>query len=134
MGMKRSLGVTVALACAVFLAVYMFALPVEAAQIESRFVGNYNGFFNGDADYGRFVVTIETSGNIYGTGWSSKTSTDMSFSGSCQPGGAFQFQTTDGSMIFTGTLDWMNRMDGRWSKADGSGQGSFGAVPGSWAK
>ena len=131
MVMKRRVGITVAFACAVLMAVYMFALPVEAAQIDSRFVGMYKGFFNGEADYGTFEMAIEPGGNITGTGKSAKSGDHLVYSGTCQPGGTFQFKATDGSIVFNGAIDWMNRLEGKWNKGDNSAQGSFGGVPSS---
>jgi hypothetical protein len=31
-------------------------------------------------------------------------------------------------MVFTGTIDWMNRMGGKWIRTDTEERGSFGGV------
>jgi len=131
---KNKLEFTVIFVCVALLAVGIFSMPVQAAQIDSRFVGSYTGTFLGGEDYGKFALTIQPDGNITGYGQSTKHSVGLTYSGFCQPDGTFQFRSNDGYLSFEGHIDWMNRMFGRWSSSDNSAKGSLTAVSDTWAK
>lgn len=108
--------------------VVILGLPVLAATIEERFVGTYRGQFLGELDYGTFVLAVDAEGVILGDGMSTKREVPLAYSGSCNPDGTLTFSTVDGSMIFTGSIDWMNRISGKWARGDNSARGSFGGV------
>mgnify|MGYP001184966805 CR=1 FL=1 len=103
-------------------------LAALAAAIDARFVGTYRGQFLGELDYGTFVLAVDAEGVILGDGMSTKREVPLAYSGSCNPDGTLTFSTVDGLMIFTGSIDWMNRISGKWTRADESARGSFGGV------
>lgn len=113
---------------AVLAAVTFLDLPAHSAAIDARFVGTYRGQFLGELDYGTFFLAVDAEGVILGDGISTKREISLAYSGICNPDGTLMFSTVDGSMIFTGSIDWMNRISGRWARADESARGSFGGV------
>ncbi len=113
---------------AVLAAVTFLGLTALAAAIDARFVGTYRGQFIGEQDYGTFVLAINAEGVILGDGMSTKREVPLSYSGICNPDGTLAFATVDGLMNFTGSIDWMNRISGKWARADESARGSFGGV------
>jgi hypothetical protein len=124
---KRERRASVA-ALALLAAVMFLGLPAFAASIDARFVGTYRGQFLGELDYGTFVLAVDAEGVILGDGMSTKREVPLAYSGSCNPDGTLTFSTVDGSMIFTGSIDWMNRISGKWARADNSARGSFGGI------
>jgi hypothetical protein len=112
---------------AVLAAVVPPAQPARAAAIEERLVGTYKGQFIGE-DYGTFLLALDAEGLITGNGMSTKNEVPLTFSGSCNPDGTLVFSTVDGSMVFTGSIDWMNRMGGKWARTGSGERGSFGGV------
>lgn len=127
---KRS-GIKIALTCVVLLAVCMFS---AVAQAETKFAGDYNGTFLGEYDNGWFALNIQPDGIIIGNGRSTERDVHLEYRGTCQPDGTLQFTTTDGSLRFSGHIDWMSRIFGRWEKLDLSQNGSFTAVSARWAQ
>lgn len=121
---KKSV-IRIAVFCVALMAVCMFSV---AAQANSKNAGIYNGTFLGSDDNGWFTINIQSDGNITGNGGSAERKVDLAYTGTCHSSGALQFSTTDGSLMFTGHLDWMKRIFGRWEKSDQSSQGSFSAV------
>lgn len=113
---------------AVLAAVTFLGLPAFAAAIDARFVGTYRGQFLGELDYGTFVLALDAEGVMRGEGMSTKREVPLAYSGSCNPDGTFTFSTVDGTMIFAGSIDWMNRISGKWARADNSARGSFGGI------
>ena len=113
---------------AVLAAVTFLGLTALAAAFDARFVGTSRGQFIGELDYGTFVLAVDAEGVILGDGMSTKREVPLAYSGSCNPDGTLTFSTVDGSMIFTGSIDWMNRISGKWARADNSARGSFGGV------
>lgn len=101
--------------------------PTAASAIEERLVGTYRGQFIGE-DYGTFLLALDEAGGITGNGMSTKNEVELTFSGTCNPDGTLTFSTIDRSMVFTGTIDWMNRMGGKWIRTDTEERGSFGGV------
>lgn len=99
---------------------------VVSQLVGANFQGQYVGQFIGE-DYGLISLGIDERGSILGTGKSTKYEVTMDFSGSVQPGGAMEFVTADGGMVFSGAIDWMNRVGGKWTKKDGSA-GSFNCI------
>ena len=92
----------------------------------ANFQGQYVGQFIGE-DYGLISLKIDEKGLILGTGKSTKYEVALEFSGSVQPDGAMEFFTADGGMAFSGVIDWMNRVGGKWTKKDGT-SGSFNCI------
>ena len=127
---KRS-GIKIVLTCVVLLAVCMFS---AVAQAETKYSGDYNGTFLGESDYGWFALNIQPDGIISGTGRSTARDIYLEYRGTCQPDGTLQFTSTDGSLRFTGHIDWMSRIFGRWERSDISAGGSFTAVSARWAQ
>ncbi len=115
------------LAFALVAVMTVLVLPALAAEIDSKFVGTYKGQFIGE-DYGTFLLEVGTNGVISGSGMSTKREAPLVYSGVCGPDGTFQFTTGDKSIIFAGTIDWMNRMSGKWANADNTARGSFGGI------
>jgi len=99
---------------------------VVPQPVGANFQGQYVGQFIGE-DYGLISLKIDERGSIAGTGKSTKYELALEFSGSVQPGGAMEFFTADGGMAFSGSIDWMNRIGGRWTKKDGTA-GSFNCI------
>ncbi len=112
---------------AILTVVVLAALPALAVTIDERLVGTYRGQFIGE-DYGTFMLALDAEGVITGNGMSTKNEVPLTFSGTCNPDGTLTFVTVDGSMNFTGSIDWMNRMGGKWSRSGDGGRGSFGGV------
>lgn len=108
-------------------AVVLAVLPALAVTIDERFVGTYKGQFIGE-DYGTFLLALDAEGVITGNGMSTKNEVPLTFSGTCNPDGTLTFATFDGSMNFTGSIDWMNRMGGKWTRSGDGARGSFGGV------
>lgn len=108
-------------------AVVLAVLPALAVTIDERFVGTYKGQFIGE-DYGTFLLALDAEGVITGNGMSTKNEVPLTFSGTCNPDGTLTFSTVDGSMNFTGSIDWMNRMGGKWTRSGDGARGSFGGV------
>jgi hypothetical protein len=112
---------------AILAAVVLAALPALAVTIEERLVGTYRGQFIGE-DYGTFMLALDAEGVITGNGMSTKNEVPLTFSGTCNPDGTVVFSTVDASMNFTGSIDWMNRMGGKWTRSGDGARGSFGGV------
>lgn len=131
MVINKKSGIKIVVACFVLLAVCMFS---GAAQADTKYSGDYNGTFLGEFDYGWFALNIQPDGYISGTGRSTARDIYLEYRGTCQPDGTLQFTSTDGSLRFTGHIDWMSRIFGRWERFDISAGGSFTAVSARWAQ
>ena len=127
---KRS-EIMVAITCVVLLTVCMFS---AVAQADTKNAGDYNGTFLGESDHGWFALSIQPDGIITGSGRSTERDVYLEYRGTCQPDGTLQFTSTDGSLRFTGHIDWMSRIFGRWERLDVSAGGSFTAVSAKWAQ
>lgn len=131
MEINKKSGLKIAITCIVLVAVFMLT---SAAQANTKNVGDFNGTFLGEVDYGWFALNIQPDGIISGTGASTVRDINLDFKGTCQPDGKLQFTSTDGSLRFTGHIDWMSRIFGRWERLDIAADGSFTAVSASWAQ
>lgn len=125
MKISKASAIKIAVVCLALVAACIFS---AAAQANSKNVGVYNGTFLGSSDNGWFTINIESDGKITGNGGSAQRKVELEYTGNCHPSGALQFSTTDGSLLFTGHLDWMKRIFGRWEKTDQTAHGSFSAV------
>lgn len=116
----------------VLAAILVFGAPSFAA-IEQTLVGTYRGTFVGRDDYGAFTITIGSDGFVEGTGSSNVFMSRRTISGKVQADKSIEFHIIEGGkrpIIFTGTIDFMNRILGKWAYSDHSSQGSFYAMPG----
>lgn len=92
----------------------------------TNFQGQYVGQFIGE-DYGLISLNIDEKGAVAGSGKSTKFELVLDFFGAVKADGVLQFDSLDGQMTFTGSIDWMNRVGGKWTKKDGT-SGSFNCI------
>jgi hypothetical protein len=112
-------------------AILVFVAPSFAAMDETL-VGTYCGTFVGRDDYGAFTIIIDNEGFIEGSGSSNVFMSRRPISGEVQAGKSIEFHIIEGGkrpIIFSGTIDFMNRILGKWTYSDHSSQGSFYAMP-----
>ncbi|MFP4482776.1 MAG: hypothetical protein ACLFN0_08295 [Thermovirgaceae bacterium] len=112
-------------------AIMVFAATSFAATDEN-WVGTYRGTFVGRDDYGAFVISINQNGYIDGTGRSQVFMSQLDIEGEVRMDKSVEFYVVQGGerpIIFTGTIDFMNRIIGKWAYNDNSAQGSFYAMP-----
>lgn len=115
----------------VLAAILVFGAPSFAA-VDKTMVETYRGTFVGRDDYGAFTITINSDGFIDGTGSSNVFMSRRAISGKVQEDKSIEFHIIEGGkspIIFTGTIDFMNRILGKWTYSDHSSQGSFYAMP-----
>jgi len=113
-----------------FATILVFA-GASFAAVGSEIAGTYRGVFTGPEDYGVFLVTVDIDGSIYGTGRSQVNYSDLLFEGTAQPDGTTEFYTVSGSafpIVFSGKIDFMNRLLGKWTSQGNDAWGSFNGL------
>jgi hypothetical protein len=114
------------------LAAVMVFAATSFAAVDENPVGMYTGTFVGEEDYGSFVITINNNGYIEGTGRSQVYRSELAIRGEVHVDRSVEFYVVEGGeepIIFTGKIDFMNRIIGKWVYNDHSAQGSFYAMP-----
>lgn len=112
-----------------FLCVAMVLGILMAAAVGAWafYAGSYQGTFIGD-NYGAFEVTVGQNGEISGLAHSNKLQRDFPLAGQVGPEGIHQFSTPDGALVFSGSVDQVGRLMGRWGSSDGAARGNFTAL------
>lgn len=91
--------------------------------------GTYKGTISG-GDTGTFTMTVNTSGNISGSGFSNLDQASFSITGLAKNDGSFtsSFGSTSAGATFSGTADQNGNMSGTWSNTSaglsGTAQGT----------
>lgn len=114
------------------LAAVMLFAGASCAAAGDELAGTYRGIFVGRDDYGSFTITVDYDGLVEGIGRSNVYMIDLLISGEAQRDGSIEFYTVEGGetpIIFSGRIDFMKRILGKWAYQDLSTQGSFTAMP-----
>lgn len=104
---------------ATFLVALCVALAPGQATASPAFAGTYQGTYTGDMpgfDFGTFLVTVDSAGNLTGTGFSQRDSESFSVSGLVDISGSLTFSglvSTGGT--FTGTISSSGVISGTWA-------------------
>lgn len=114
------------------LAALIFLAGSSVAYVGDELVGTYRGAFVGRDDYGSFIITVHPDGFVEGQGRSAESLIDLVISGEARRDGYIEFSTVEGGevpIIFSGQIDFMKRIFGKWVYEDRSARGSFTAMP-----